>query len=460
MKSMRVIILATIFLFASFFQHQAKAQETLSLKDAIQLALEHNALIKQSNYAIDAAQFGVAEQQANYYPNILFRTSVSHANQAPRIPIEFKTDTVLARQGTQNTFIARFELNQMVYDFGQTKHSIEAARYGAVAQKNNLQQQKHEIVVNVKQQYYRSLAYQKIVSIYQSIIPLNKSLRAINEAKLKNGVALSTEVLRSQSDLQQALSDVTMAKNEINKSLDQLAMLTGMTVPDFRTTGFLPKIADYPVNRITQKQNLFERLYATALQNRPDIRQTESLSKQQGELSRVYASQKLPTLMLQSDFSYFGPDAFGYYSSLSSRGLKNYNWKVGLGFTFNIFDGSRIKSQQKQSISRKNQYQEQGRQLRLQIGARIKSILSDLHNLQTLLESNRSILEQTETNLKLVETSFKNGAVPQINYIQAKIPVAQAQANVVKNKYDILQTLLLLEETVGTDLNNILTIQN
>lgn len=450
-------IIVTVFTVVFLFNIPAFGQQNiLTLQEAIQQALENNALIKQRDYAFKAANYNVAEQQSNYYPNLLFRTNVSHANEAPRIPVEFKTDTVLARQGTQNTFIARFELSQLVYDFGKTKHGIKAARYGASAKNDELRRQKHQITVEVKRQYYRSLAYQNVDSIYQSIIPLNQDLRTINEQKLKNGVALSTDVLRSQSDLQNALANLTMAKNEINKSHDQLVMLTGLTTDNFRTTGTLPGVPGY-FSKIDKRQ-LYERLLIAALKNRQDIRQAEFMSKQQDELSRVYATQNYPTLMLQSDFSYFGPDAFGYYSNLSSRGLKNYNWRVGIGFSFNLFDGLRARSQKQQSLNLKKQFEEQAMQLRLQISARIKSTLSDLQNIQMLVRSNKAVLEQTLANLKIVEASYKNGAVPEINLIQARIPVAEARATLVKNQYEMIQSLLVLEETVGTDLMNNKTI--
>ncbi|HKJ44790.1 MAG TPA: TolC family protein [Balneolales bacterium] len=450
MKLLKYIIVLVLFSSSLITQPiMAQDQHPLTLQEVIQLALKNNSLIKQSNFGVEAAEFQIAEQQSGFYPNVLIRSSVSHANEAPRIPIEFKSDTVLARQGTENTFTARVELNQMIYDFGKTTHSVKAARYGASAQKYSYRQQINDVTVEVKQQFYRSLAYQKMDSIYRSIIPLSETLQKINEEKLKNGVALSPEVLRSQADLQNAIVQMTSAKNELNKSYDRLLMLTGIPTSEIRTTGNLPVIQSTP-----NFNQLYGHLYNIALQNREDIRQTTFLAKQQQEIARAYSAQNYPSLMLQSDFSYFGPDAFGYYSSLSSRGLKNYNWRVGIGFTFNLFDGSRMKSQKMRALVLQRQYEEGTDQQRLQIGTEIKTLLNELENLQLLIKSNQVVLKQARANLKVVEVSYQNGAIPQIDYIQAQIPVANALANLEKSKFEMLHTLMLLEGTVGTDLHD------
>lgn len=443
----RVVLLAGIL--TAILNNTVVAQKrSLTLNEAINVAIQHNSLLQQDKYLIDAAGQRSRLQQSNYYPTIQFRSNVSHANEAPRIPVEFKNDTVLARQGTQNTFIARFEMSQLVYDFGKTKHSVAAARYGTSVQKAYYSQDLANIAVRVKQQFYTSLAYEKLDSIYTSLIPFNERLAKINEDRLKNGVILSPDALRAQVDLQKLLSQRAVAQNELFKGLNQLSLLMGIQTREFVPEGTLPSIPD------TKKLMIaYEKLYSQALQNRHDIKALNFQENQQHELSKAYASEHLPTIMLQGDFSYFGPDAFGYYSNLSSRGLKNYNWRIGIGFSYPIFSGMKTRYRKNEAIALEQNFHEQSSWLKKQIGTQIRDILSNLGQLRQLLISNEAVLKQAKVNLKIVTQAYKNGAISELEYIESLIPAAYAEASVVETKQKIALALTELEHAVGQPVN-------
>jgi len=450
-KRSAIYIISTFLLFGlSGFELAWAQEDILTLDDALRMSVTRGSVQKQYEYARDAAQQGIQVQKADYLPTFQFRTSVSHANEAPRIPVEFKNDTVLARQGTRNTFISRFELNQVIYDFGKTRNNVSAARYQAQSVDAEFDQKKFALRNEVRQQFYNSLYYQNVDSIYDEVIPYSRELAQINEERMKNGVALSPEVLKAQVDLQQMEAQRASAESGYRKALVQLAYLTGQEDTRFNTIGKLP---DLPAQ--TDMSIYYNELYQRALRYRSDIDQLEFKSKQQEATAKSIEALKYPTLMLQSDFSYFGPDAFGYYSGLSSRGLNPVNWRVGVGFTYTIFDGSRIRSRKNQLLALKAQFQEQANQLEQQIGTQIKTLLKDLENLRILEQNNKMLIEQIDANIALVKASYDNGNVPRIEYIKAIIPRASARAALQNTRSDIAQVLVELERAVGTDISDL-----
>lgn len=423
-------------------------QKVLTLEEALSMVDSKGSLVVQREYAREAVDQDIRLQKADYWPTLQFRANVSHANEAPRIPVEFENDTVLARQGTRDTFISRFELNQMVYDFGKTRHAIDAAQWHARAVDAGFDQQTAGLRNQVREQFYRSIYYQELDSVYAEIVPFAKELKQISEVKLANGAALSPEVLQAQVELQDLQARQVAAQSEYRKTLVQLAYLTGQPSIDFATSGDLPTLPD--------EQNLnafFPELYQLALEYRPDIDQLSFQSKQQVALSKSIDALKYPTLMLQSDFSYFGPDAFGYYSNLSSRGLDPVNWRIGIGFTYTLFDGFRIRSQKNQALALHKQYREQGIRLEEQVATQIKVLLGDLENLRVLAKSNQLLIDQINSNIATAKTAFKNGDIPRIEYVKTEIPLASAKAAMLKTRSDIAQILVQLEATVGTDIS-------
>ncbi len=225
--SLRLLIL---FIFVSFCVN-AEAQEIpvkeLSLHDAIQLAVKKNNTIQQQYFQIEAARQRLNFQKADLYPVLDIQTGLSHANEASRIPVEFLSDTVLAKLGTQNTLVARLQLHQTLTNFGKTKHSIAAVRYELESQKIRYKQLLNNVTNSVKQEYFKAILYQKLDSLYNSLIPISEKLAEINDERLKNGVALTPEILRAQVDLQNLIARKAKALNEWNKSHAQLSILIG-----------------------------------------------------------------------------------------------------------------------------------------------------------------------------------------------------------------------------------------
>lgn len=450
-KSWQILIWSSV-IWMGGFAGAAGQQPELSLEEAIRKAKLQNLQLRQQSFLMDAADEEVRQQRADFYPNLQFRTSVSHANEAPRVPIEFQNDTVLARQGTENTFIARFELEQLLYDFGKTRNALSASRNRSRALQYDYSRRIDQLTTEVKMQYYRMLSYQATDSMYAAMIPHQRRLQDIAAKRVQNGVALSPELLKARLEVQRALSDRAVTRSSYLKSRVQLALLMG-SEEQFRAVGGLPSLVD-----TGDMMSYYGTLLQLARTHRSDLDQVEARVSEQHNLARAYAALRYPTLMLQSDFSYFGPEAFGYYSGLSSRGLNPVNWKIGVGFTYTLFNGGRNNAMRKQALAMQSHYKEQLNQLEKQIGAEIRQYLSSLESLREVRQSNEALVEQARASAELSRVSYRNGAIPELEYIRAQLPVAEARITLQETRLQIAEILVQLELTIGADPSTIIQI--
>jgi len=282
-------------------------------------------------------------------------------------------------------------------------------------------------------------------SVYTTLLVHQRRLEAITDERVKNGVALQPEVLTTRLDVQRAVSDRAMMQGNYRNNRVQLAMLMG-SEPDFSPVGQLPELADSG-----SLMPYYEALLQMARIHRTDLDRVQAQVSEQHNLARAYSALRYPTLRLQSDFSYFGPEAFGYYSGLSSRGLNPVNWKVGVGFTYTLFNGGRNHAMRERALAMKNHYREQLSGLEQQIGAQVRQYLADLESLREVLRSNEALVKQARANAGLAETSFHNGAIPELDYIRARIPLVQAHITLQRTRLQIAETLTSLELTIGAD---------
>ncbi len=418
--------------------------QPLTLEGAMEQAQAQNPVLRQRLFAAEAAGHRVRAQRTAYLPVLTFTTSIARANEPPKIPITIDDETFVSEQGSANSMQLRLQAEYMLFDFGKRKHSIEAARYEQEALEAAYDGQVADVVLQLKQQFYRARFYARLDSIYEAGFPFGEQLEQISQAQVANGAALPLEVLRAQVALQNSRAQQALARSEAEKSRIQLAQLLGRERPDFYPAGHLPELPDQ-----VDPAQLFDALYEQALRSRQEFKQFEWQRQQQAALARLTAAQARPSVVLQSSAVYYGPkSAFG----VDVPDINPYRLQVGLGLTYNVLGRvtARIRSQEIEAT--RQQLDAQAEALRLDLSARIRALLSDLRGQQAVLRSNRALLEQVQANADLLAIDYQNGAVSLLVYTNARVTVTEAAVAVEQTRFAVAQLLLQLERVVGAEI--------
>ncbi len=444
--SLRPHVVLTLLVLLAVPGRAAHAQATpLTLEAAIARAEANNPLIRQQRFAAEAAVQRVRLQKAAYLPVLAFTTGVARANVPPQIPIPLDGELRTVEAGSVNSMQLRLSLDQVLFDFGKTKHALAAARYEEDAREAAYDRQVVDVLLQIKMQFYRARFYSRLDSLYGAAIPLAEELGRLSEARVANGAALPIDVLRAQVDLQDARARQAAARGETQKSLQQLAGLLGQEQPDFVAVGALPALPEG-----LDPALLYDDLYRQALASRQDIRQLAIQGRQQEELVRAAEAQGKPTLLLQGSASYLGPKSvFG----VDAPGLTTFNARIGVSLTYNLLGPytARLKAQEVRALG--GQVAEQQRHLRLLISTQIRTLLSELTSQQAVLASSQALAEQARANVRLLDIDYRNGAASLLDYTNALLTDASAQAALEQARFNIALALLQLESTVGSEIH-------
>lgn len=444
MKTVGLLFLAlTWFAYADPVYGQDSLR-VLTLHQALDLAARHNIAIRQGRTGLLADSQKIKLEQTGNYPKLRFNTVVSRASTPTQLPLLFQNQTVLAEIGTKNSFNAEIQASQKLFDFGRTSHRVKAAEFGLEADQAGYSDQIKQIRMEVRLYFYSILYYQKMDSIYGTIIPLSDELRKISEAQLNSGISIPVDVLQTESNTEQVRVRQAEVVNSLQQCRNQLAELVGLSPDGLTLRGELPSL------RMTADPlTLHDSLYSLAVKNRGIFRQLDLKSRQERELSEAAKSTFRPTISLFGTASYYGPRISALYPEL--QGLKTYNLKAGVTISLDLFDGhySSLTARQLRTQSRQTDLERDSKAAIL--STRIRNLLGDLSSLVLLKKSNQLTLHLMRTNAGLALTNFEKGAGSRLAYIQAQIPAADAAVTLERTRFNILQKILQLQGEVGSE---------
>ncbi len=439
----KIIILALIF-NSNMLSGQSRK---LTLEDCLTIAEKHNPELIQLKLETEYSDARKSELAASYYPQINIYQGITKRNEAQysRMKVDQGQDVII-NSGQDNIKNSQFELNQMVFDFGETSHAIKAENFRKLAQLEQKENRRMEIRAAIKQQFYVSLINAKIDSLYAENVKRCDILKQMAIKRVEAGASVNTDILRAEVNLQNAIALHIAANNDWQKSLIELVPLLGIEQSDIMTSGTLPQISDQ-ADIYNWAENAVER----ALLNRHDLRQIHLVKKQQDELTLSTKSSRWGKLFIDGNLTYSAPNLENEYWNDSDLGLKTYNGTISLRFSIPVFDGWRIKSQINQSTIRSSIISERIRELELQIEKQVRVELMNIRNMWTIMESARSAQKSAGENFNQIKINYENGAASSLELTDALNAVSAAEVQLVRSQFNILQSVITLERIIGSE---------
>ena len=154
--------------------------ETLSLEQAVTLALQNNSLMKASALGVEAAQARVRVASAAYLPKLSFDHTITRGNN----PVYVFGSLLTQRRFTQenfaldrlnvppplNNFQNRFSATQSVYDFGRTSSRVAQSRVGSRLSEKELDATRSDLTFRVVKAYFQGLLAREMVQVAETAV--------------------------------------------------------------------------------------------------------------------------------------------------------------------------------------------------------------------------------------------------------------------------------------------------
>lgn len=330
-----------LFLFFSSFVFSVRAQTTASasrqitLSEAVQLALQHNHIVRIAKFQVEEKQDARSAARSEYLPTIqneskLFRLTdtqyvgfpVGSLGSVDGSPIPSAPVTI--NQGGKTVITSGTMLTQPLTQlFTRIKPANDAAEADLRASRADAQQTQNEVALNVRQLYYQILIAQLRRSATSAKIQANQDLEGERVQQVKYGNALNEQLIDSKAQLLEAKQDLLTTELQISDLTMQLDDVMGLPVTtELTLDSTVPEV---------QQTCAQEECVKIALASHPEV------SAARAEVEKASAGVRLAKADYFPDIS-----AFARYSYQSNVPFLVHNFGTfGVAFTYDLFDGGR-----------------------------------------------------------------------------------------------------------------------
>ena len=409
----------------------ASPADSLSLDSIISKVVNSYPSVKEAEEAVKRADTKVELARSGHYPNVSANASYSHIGPVTKFSLPGFGEV---QMNPNDNYAATIDVSQSISDFGKTAANIAYQQETQVLGKQTLQQVKQQLSIRAIHTYYSLLFLQEAIDIKnEQLANLQHHLDFINK-KMETGSAtryeeLSTKVkisgVKSQKldilasiRVQQAVLNILLGEPETAQHFvkEKLTVDDPAILPDTMINMAVRNRDEMKIAR--EKTRLAElNLNLVKSQNTPDLRAFVSAGAKDGYLPKIYQ---------------FKP-----------------NYVAGLNLHIPIFDGNRNKNQRllAQSGIQTSIYETE----RLQ-----REVAGDVIKNSANVETEAQKVKQFELQLKqareafsLAETSFKAGAITNLDLLDATTAVSNSRLMLLKSEIDYAISIYDLQAAVG-----------
>ncbi len=418
---------------------------TLTLDQAIQIALERNISVVTAQNTLQAQQSAVTAAYGSLLP------SVSTSGSWQRAQRETQTSYIpgfgnlpIPQSTTTNSFNTSLSTSVLLFNGFANAGNVKRATANAVSAEHALDRARQGVVYQIQSLYLNLLRNEQLLRVSQD--NLKRSQRQLEQIKEANRVGSRSlaDVYRQQVQVANDELALIQAQNNYDKAKADLIFALGLNVTDeyeFRDPSIKPEADTTEFKAVLDRYKDYRSLVSEALTARPDY-----LSA----IETVNAASSAVTVARGAHFpSVSAFVSYGLNSSEIDKLRDNRNLLWGLNISFPLFNGWQTTNQVQQAKINLRNAEEQLSQAERQVQVDIKKSLLDLEAAQKQVQvTTESVISATEDR-RIAEEKYNLGAGTLLDLLTANANYTLALSNKVNAAYNYFLIKKQVEYNLG-----------
>lgn len=408
----------TFVLAFALFGITLQAQNTLSLSEAVNYALQNKAEAVKARLSVENSEYQIQEVRANALPQINIDGGLTYNAILQETAMDFMGESMVIAMGRPWQSTATVSLSQQL--FNQAVFTgLKAAKTTREFYKINAQLTEEQVIEKVATSYYEVYKIKSQLTTIESTIENTTRVRDVIESLYENGLAKKIDLDRTNVTLNNIKSSRQQLSNALQVQENALKYLIGM---DINTEISLPE----NTFEITPHVLVDE---TTNIENRTEIK----LLEKQGELlalnKKATEAQGYPSLSLNANYGYLGiGDKFPWFQSYPGAYWSDYA-SVGLNLRIPVFNGGVIRAKTRQAQIEIDKLEADKRDTRLALDLSLRNAITQLNNSLITLNTQKENVNLAKEVLSNVENNYKFGLATLTDLLDAETSYADAQNN-------------------------------
>jgi outer membrane protein len=408
------------------------AGSDLTLERALEIADKYHPLNVQARQNLVVAEAQAKDALALFVPSITGTAGMTHTETANQSPS--KAAKIAGMGGDfllQDSYGIKFNLDQLLFDFGKTSAMVRQAHFNVVSARERLKLSRNQIAYQVRLAFYALNKTQELEKVAKEQELQFGRQRDQIKITVAVGRATGYDLTKAEVNLGNAHAGTLNAHNAVQTARATLNQAVGLAEdPGYKIVE--PAFEDFSAG--------LEELMKEARDHNP-------------ELQALTAEDKMASAVVDQSIAGLFP-RLGLTAGLSWTGTKfplTGSWSLGPALAGTIFDGLR-------NLRKIDETAAQLKSAHSRMAAKEQGIYLDLSKALAQLENARQqvkvageVVRQAKINLDQVQERYKVGRASILEVTDAQLTLTQARSSQVQARYDQESAIALIRLTTGAD---------
>ncbi len=396
----------------------AAQKETLSLDSCIQMTKRNYPLIKQNNLISENEKNSISADNKNWLPKLSFISKATYQSEV----ISFQGITF-----PNDSYLTALDLEQTLFDTGQTKQQKEADR---LINENELQKNQVELykLIDRVNQLYSSILLTreniKTLSLYHDDIGNKKTNLA---SSVKNGLTLQSNLDELEAEELKTEQSIAESKDNIVALYQSLGMYINKTITD--STSLFTE----PILRTSAGDEI----------NRPELKLFETQKLMLDTKHKLNNRIALPRLSVSAEGAYGrpGPNFLNQDLRFFGQASVNLKWNIGNLYT--------LKNEKQNITISKKMVDVQKEVFEFNTKNTMATQSAQINSLKDIIEKDKQIIEKRHSITKVSSSQLENGTITTTDYLTQLNAEMQAVLNQKVHEIKLMNAITNYNTTKG-----------
>ena len=419
------------------------AQDPLSLREAVRLALQENKGIAAATATVRASESRILQARSGVLPKVNYSESFSRSDNPVFVFSSLLTQHQfgaenfnigpLNRPDFLNNFQSQVIVDQVLYDAGQTRNSVRTAELAKEMTGEEKRRMDMEVIAAVSRAYFGVLlATDSLKTAEAAVHSAQADLQRAENVRAA-GMSTDVDVLSIRVHLA-AVSEQRIRKSadlEVARAALNDALGLPLDSPHTLTTALAS--VDYPEAALD------------ILERQADGRRPEALASRLAvNLAQVQSETAHSGLLPQVSFrAAFEADRQRFVT----RG--GTNWLAGVSLRWNLFNGFADKGRIEEAGYVRQRAEADEQRTASAIRLQVRRAWADLHTAGQRIETAKAAAAEAEESLRITQNRYEAGMSNVTDLLRTEIAVLESRTRYLTAVHDQRIAAAMLEYSTG-----------
>ena len=418
-----LIVLACLFVLPT-------AARALTLEEGLKIVVDRGRDVSIARSDEDAARAAVSLARSPWLPFV----DLYGRHTWLQYQVVAKTPAGPFPTSQDNFTTYGVKATQLLYDFGKTSSSIDAAKFGLKAREIETQRTRNQTARDFIIAYLDLLEADKLLQVAKEEVQRYEAHKKDTEAMFSAGVVTKNEVLQA---------DVTLADSRQRLvSADNLRSIRASRINSLILKPLNDEVQGEEVRGSPSTGITLEQAWAIAEAESSDLKDLDAKIASREENLRSVRAEYLPSFYLSG----------GYEYSENRYMVHQDNWSLIAGVNVNLSSGGASSSRIDMALSEVRSLKLTRDKLLDGIRLEVKAAFLDLQSSAQKIEVAKTAVTQGEENLRLQRLRFQEGVGTATDVLDAVTLLTTAESNTWRALYGFKRAEADLLYSMGRDL--------